>query len=120
MSSIEPWLTVTDATRALDFYRNVFGATELERMESEPGVIEVARLAIASGAFWISRNPDAPPPPADPPVRLIVAVEDPDATFARAITAGARPVAAVHEAHGWRVGRFLDPLGHTWEVARRA
>lgn len=120
MSSIEPWLTVADATRALTFYRTAFGATELERMESEPNVIEVARLEIAGGVFWIARNPDAPPPPTDPPVRLIVAVDDPDTSFARAIAAGAKPVTAVHEAHGWRVGRFVDPAGHTWEVARRA
>jgi PhnB protein len=51
-------------------------------------------------------------------VRLLLTVADPDAVVARAVAAGATVVAAVEEAHGWRLGRIADPFGHHWEVGR--
>jgi PhnB protein len=51
-------------------------------------------------------------------------VEDPagnvvaDAMFARALAAGAREVFPVSQAHGWRLGRVVDPFGHHWEIGR--
>lgn len=45
-------------------------------------------------------------------------VEDPDAVFARALSAGARAIGDVEEGHGWRVGRVADPFGHHWEIGR--
>jgi PhnB protein len=51
-------------------------------------------------------------------VRLILTVKDPDAVFARAISAGATEVYPVSEGHGWRVGRVVDPFGHHWEIGR--
>jgi PhnB protein len=50
---------------------------------------------------------------------MILTVDDPDAAFAAAVAAGATVVAAVHEGHGWRVGRIADPFGHHWELGRR-
>jgi PhnB protein len=49
---------------------------------------------------------------------MILVVDDPDAVFAQAVQAGAREIASVHDEHGWRSGRFADPFGHQWEVAR--
>ena len=49
---------------------------------------------------------------------LILTVPDPDTMFARAVAAGARPVIAVEEAYGWRLGRVVDPYGHHWEIGR--
>jgi PhnB protein len=46
-------------------------------------------------------------------------VADPDAVFACALAAGATEVFPVGEAHGWRLGRLIDPFGHEWEVGRR-
>lgn len=43
-------------------------------------------------------------------------VPDPDGMFARAIDAGAREIAPVNNAHGWRLGRVVDPFGHHWEI----
>lgn len=47
---------------------------------------------------------------------MILTVPDPDATFARALAAGAREVASVKEESGWRLGRVVDPFGHHWEI----
>jgi PhnB protein len=52
-------------------------------------------------------------------VGMIPSVEDPDAVLARARAAGGTEVAAVHDGHGWRVGRIADPSGHHWEIGRR-
>jgi len=51
-------------------------------------------------------------------VRMVLTVADPDAMFARAVTAGAKAVHKVSEMHGWRVGRVVDPFGHHWEIGR--
>ena len=45
-------------------------------------------------------------------------VPDPDATHERPLAAGSREVFAVEEAHGWRLGRVVDPFGHHWEIGR--
>ena len=50
---------------------------------------------------------------------MVLMVEDPAAVCARAVAAGAKQVVAVSDAHGWRIGRIVDPAGHHWEIARR-
>ena len=47
---------------------------------------------------------------------MILTVADPDSTFAQAVAAGARQVAPVAEAYGWRLGHVVDPFGHHWEI----
>jgi len=49
---------------------------------------------------------------------LSVYVEDVDATFERAIHAGAKELRAVeNKFYGDRSGEFEDPFGHRWSVA---
>ena len=116
---IAPWLSVRSGSGAVEYYRAALGADELERVEAEPGQIVVARLSIDGAEFWISEDPEASPPAGGGgPIRMILTVADPDAVFARAIAAGATVVAAIYEAHGWRVGRLCDPFGHHWEIGR--
>jgi PhnB protein len=49
---------------------------------------------------------------------MILAVDDPDALFDRAVVAGATVVAPMYEGHGWRIGRLRDPFGHHWEIGK--
>ena len=49
---------------------------------------------------------------------MVMIVEDPDAVFKRATSAGAKEVWPVSEQHGWRIGRVVDPFGHHWEIGR--
>jgi PhnB protein len=115
---ISPWLSVADATRAVAFYKAGLGADELSRVEAGPGRIAIAELALGEATFWVAEDPTAAPR-GGPAVRMIVTVDDPDALFARAVAAGAAVVAPIHVAHGWRVGRVVDPAGHHWELGRR-
>ena len=119
MTTISPWLSVSDATGALDFYRSAFGAAESDLLE-EDGAVIVVHLSIDGAGFWVQHDPDASPGALNGiSARMILTVDDPDAVFARAVAAGATVVAPIHEDHGWRVGRIADPSGHHWEIGRQ-
>lgn len=84
-AAIEPWLSVPDAGKALDFYRNAFGAVEAYRLDDDDGRPVVAQLSIGGAAFWIQGDADASPvAPGVRSVRMILSVEDPE----RAVRAG--------------------------------
>jgi PhnB protein len=118
-TSIAPWLSVADATKALDFYEAAFDAVELYRFE-DGGAVAVAQLSIDGAAFWIQQDTESSPPALGGrlSVRMILTVDDPDSLFAQALAAGATEVAPVEEGHGWRVGRVEDPFGHHWEIGK--
>ena len=118
MTSIAPWLSVSDGPSALDYYTAAFGAVERYRLEDDAGRVVVARLAIDQADFWLQEDPDSIPPAGGGPVRMILTVDDPDSVFARAVAAGATEIAPVSDDHGWRVGRLADPFGHHWEISR--
>jgi len=119
MTTISPWLSVSDATEALAFYRAAFGASASDLLD-EDGVVIVVRLSIDGADFWVQRDPEPAPEALNGmSVRMILAVDDPDAVFARAVAAGATAVAPIDEDHGWRIGRIADPFGHHWEIGRR-
>jgi PhnB protein len=118
MTSIAPWLSVSDGPSALDYYTAAFGAVERYRLEDDAGRVVVARLAIDQADFWLQEDPGSVPPAGGGPVRMILTVDDPDSVFGRAVAAGATEIAPVSDDHGWRVGRLADPFGHHWEISR--
>lgn len=117
-ASIAPWLSVSNAQKAVDFYRGAFGVGELYRLDGDDGSLAVAQLSVGGAVFWVQNDPDASPDRAGS-VRMILSVEDPDAVFDQAVAAGAAVVARVSEDHGWRTGRITDPFGHDWEISRQ-
>jgi PhnB protein len=116
-------LSVRNGARAIEFYKTAFGASELFRI-GDPGGAVVARLSVAGAEFWLAdESPEhlnfSPESLGGGTVRMVLTVEDPDATFARAVTAGATAIWPVEDQpYGWRVGRLLDPFGHHWEIAK--
>ena len=118
--SVAPMLSVRQGARAVEFYKQAFGATEVYRME-DPGGAVVSRLSVAGAEFWLAdESPEhsnfSPETLGGGTVRMILTVPDPDAVFAQALAAGAQSVSAVEDAYGWRVGRVVDPFGHHWEI----
>jgi PhnB protein len=112
-------LSVRDWARAIDFYKAGFGASELYRV---PGG-GVGQLSVLGAEFWVAE--ESPPHKNFSPeslggcsVRMLLIVEDPAAVCAQAIRAGATEVAAMTDAHCWRLGRIVDPFGHHWEIGR--
>jgi PhnB protein len=121
-TSIAPLLSVRRGAQALAFYKAAFGAVELHKVESPDGEI-VAQLAVDGAQFWVSdESPEhgnfSPESLNGGTARMILTVADPDAAFARAVEAGATIVHPVGQAHGWRLGRVVDPYGHHWEIGR--
>ena len=122
-AGVTPYLVMRDATRALDFYKEVFGAKEALRLDYPDGKIAHAELAIGQGYVMLSEEmPEmgfrGPLSLGGTPVSLLIYVKDVDAVFAKAIAAGAesrRPVA--DQFYGDRAGTLVDPFGHTWTIA---
>jgi PhnB protein len=115
-TGIEPWLSVQEGERLVRFYKAAFSATETYRLEMPDGGL-VVRLAVGTGGFWISGQPNERyPPSTGAPVRMILTVSDPDAVFEKSVQAGASIIFPVEEAHGWRLGRIADPAGLHWEI----
>jgi len=113
-------LSVRNWAQAVEFYKAAFGANELFRV---PGG-GVAQLAISGAEFWVAE--ESPPHLNFSPetlggcsVRMLLITEDPAAVCKQAVAAGAAEVVPVADAHGWRIGRIVDPFGHHWEIARQ-
>jgi PhnB protein len=121
-TSIAPWLSVRNSAQAVEFYKAAFGAVEIFRL-GDPGQDVIARLSVEGAEFWVGdESPEhfnfSPESLGGSSVRIIFTVADPDAVFARSIEAGASQVYPVHDEHGWRLGRVVDPYGHHWEIGR--
>jgi PhnB protein len=124
MPEIVPELSVRDGRNAVEFYEEAFGATEVYRVggtEENPSV--VSQLTIGDASFWVSdESPEhanfSPESLGGGTVRVLLIVDDPDATVERAVSRGAREVRPVADEHGWRLGRIEDPYGHHWEIGK--
>jgi len=116
-------LTVRDAAAAVAFYRAAFDAVEVARVTAPTGHV-VAELAIDGLRFFVvDENPEAfnvsPTSAGATTVRVNLIVDDPDATAARAIEAGATEVFPVaDQPYGLRQGRVASPDGHHWLIGK--
>jgi PhnB protein len=121
-TSIAPMLSVRNGAKAIEFYKAAFGAGELFRIDSDSGAV-VARLSVGAAEFWVAdESPEhlnfSPETLGGGSVRMVMIVEDPDAAFKRAVTAGATVVVPVADQYGWNLGRIVDPFGHHWEIGK--
>ena len=112
-------LAVRHWARAIEFYKAAFGAIELRRV---PGG-GVAQLGVGGAEFWVAEESKehlnfSPESLGGCSVRMLLIVEDPAAVCEKAVAAGATQVYPVADAHGWRIGRIVDPSRHHWEVAK--
>jgi len=116
-SSVSPWVITRDTGALIDFATAAFEAVEIARLADEHGVIGHAEFRIGDTVVLaFDAKPDWP----DTPAFLRVYVNDGDATFARAIDAGATAVTEMtHLFWGDRVGRVRDPLGNLWWIQAR-
>jgi PhnB protein len=121
--NVTAYLIVDDGARAIEFYRDAFGATEVLRFEGPDGRIGHAEVKIGDSHVMLAdehteMGARSPKTLGGSPISLMLYVDDVDATVAKAIEAGAkvtRPVA--NQFYGDRVGGLEDPFGHAWYVA---
>lgn len=106
------------------FYQRAFGAVEVFRFGGDDDGDEVvAQLAIGDHAFWVEDEspPDhnfSPESVGGSTTRMLLVVDDPSTVVGQAVAAGATEVYPVAEAHGWLLGRIIDPFGHHWEIGK--
>jgi PhnB protein len=122
-TSIIPYLTMTDAKAALEFYAKAFGAVETSRL-IDPKDGRVGHAEIQLGSFTLYLADEFPeigvrsPTHADfHSTSLVLNVTDADAVFTQAVAAGAtieRPLA--DQFYGQRSGTILDPYGYRWMI----
>jgi len=120
---VTPYLHVDGASKAIEFYRTVFGAKERMRMAAPDGRIGHAELEIGNSMIMLAdEHPEmhvlGPKSVGGTPVTVLVYVEDVDRAFERALKAGAKELRPVeNQFYGDRSGQFEDPFGHHWNVA---
>jgi len=122
--SLLPSLIVRDAAKAIDFYKDVFGATELMRMNfPDSPKIAHAELKIRNHVMMLGDEcPEmgarAPQAGTAPSSSVMVYVPDADSVFNKAIAKGAKGTMPPMDMFwGDRYGKFIDPFGHQWGVA---
>jgi PhnB protein len=117
--SLTPYLIVDGGAKALEYYKQAFGATELFRMEHE-GKIAHAEMKIGDSPFMLAdeREFKGPKTIGGTPVSIMIYVEDCDAVFKQAIAAGGTELKPLRDQfYGDRSGAVTDPFGHIWGIA---
>jgi PhnB protein len=121
--SLTPYLAVEDAARAIEFYKDAFGAEEIHRMPGPDGSIAHAELQIGDSKLMLSdpfpqSNVRPPSERGGPTASVFMYVDDADAVFEQAQTAGATVSMPLEDMFwGDRFGSLTDPFGHVWSVA---
>ena len=121
--TLTPNLTYRNAAAAIDWIKNVFGATENMRMADPQGNIVHAELQIGDSVLMV--HEEQPAWGALSPQALngssgstFVYLEEVDALYARAIAAGAQSTSPPSDMFwGDRMAKFIDPHGHVWGIA---
>ncbi len=113
-------LTVKEATKALAFYKQAFGAEECFRMPSPDGGVAHAEFAIGNTIIYISDEYEdyhafAMPEGATASCLFSIQVDDCDAAHQRAVQAGAASLSApTDQFWGRRTAVLRDPFGYRW------
>lgn len=117
-----PYLCVADTARAIDFYREVFGAVERFRLQEPGGRVGHAELEFDGTTLMLCDEfPEfdirRPTGEGGYSATMHLHVEDADAVIARAVAAGATLLMAPSNAfYGERSGAIRDPFGHRWNI----
>ena len=121
--TVTPYLIVNGVARAIDFYKQAFGATEVVRIAGPGGKIGHAEIKIGDSRIMLAdefpeMDARGPQTIGGTPVGLMLYFEDADAVTARAISAGAKVLRPVQDQfYGDRSGTIADPFGHKWTIA---
>jgi PhnB protein len=121
--TLTPYLSIDDASAAIEFYKRAFGATERSRMPAPDGKIGHAELEIGDSVLMLSdmfeqSQGKTPKQIGGTTVSLFLYVEDVDEVFKQAIDAGATAKQEPEDMFwGDRYASVNDPFGHHWLMA---
>lgn len=123
-TTVVPYLTISGAAGALDWYADAFGAQEQYRAVGPDGLLGHAEFHIGEAVFYLSDEHPAlgvvsPSTLGGTPFALHLSVADVDALFDRAVQAGATiQTEPADQPHGARHGTIIDPYGHRWMLSQ--
>lgn len=118
-----PSLVVSDARKAIDFYKRVFGAEERMTMPGPGGKIIHAEIKIGDSIIFLSdeipnMGGKSPQSVGAYTGGIYIYVPNVDEIHQRAVDAGAKSAGPVSDMFwGDRLGHFVDPFGHAWSVS---
>lgn len=121
--TITPYLAVRDGRAAIEFYKKALNAQELFSMVNPDGRIGHAELQIGDSRVMLAdEHPEinfrGPSSIGGTPLLLHLYVDDCDAWFNRAVSAGAKVLRPLEDQfYGDRGGQVEDPFGHIWYFA---
>jgi len=118
-NSVSPYLIVKDASRTIQFLKQAFGAEELMRLtdDDDDGGILHAEVRIDDSVVMLA---DSDPTHPVQTVHVHVYVPDVDATYRRALEAGATSVQApLQKQDPDKRGGVREPGGTTWWIGTR-
>lgn len=122
IKEVFPYLRVKDATAAIEFYTQVFGAREVFRLSEPDGRIGHAELQIGNSTLMLSDEyPEydifSPQSLGGTGTAIHLHVANADAVAARAVAAGAIMVREpADQFYGERSCAIRDPFGHEWSL----
>lgn len=124
--SVTPSIVCTPCTDAIEFYREAFGAEEIEpRMTGPDGSIGHAKIRIGDSVImladeWPGGPTQSPTTLGGTTAALFIDTDDVDALWAQALEAGAEVVFPLEvQFYGEKSGRVRDPFGHTWGLGQQ-
>ncbi len=117
LTGITPYIIVRPAAQFIEFLKSAFEGVERMRMPASDGSIMHAEVAIGNGAIEVSDGNEQYP---TAPAAVHLYVDDPDATYARTLQAGATSFYAPTDDHpsGDRWGAVKDSFGNHWYIAK--
>jgi PhnB protein len=125
LNSVTASMVVTPCAEAIDFYKKVFGAIEIEpRMTGPDGLIAHAELDICGTVImvadeWPGGPVQSPASLTGTTMALFVYSQEAPEIWQRALDAGAEVVFPFEKQfYGDEGGRIRDPFGHTWGIGR--
>ncbi len=121
--SVQPYLMMKNTRKAIDFYKQAFGAVERMVMKGPDGRIGHAEIEIGDSCIMMAdENPSIQAYSAEhyggSPVSLQVYVQDCDAVYKKALAAGATSEREpADQFYGDRSAGVRDPFGYRWYVS---
>jgi PhnB protein len=122
--TVTPQLTLDNAAQAIDWYKKALGAEEAARAVGPDGKIMHAEIKIGDSRIMVNdpmMGAKSPKALGGSPASMWVYVEDCDALFNRAVSAGAQVLPGMGQLQdqfwGDRSGSFSDPYGYQWTIA---
>jgi len=120
--AIIPYLIIRGAAKALEFYKQAFGAAEVMRLPHPDGRIGHAEIRLNGAPVMMADEfPEmgivGPQTTGGSTVSICLYTEDVDKVFDRAVSLGAKSIRAVeNKFYGDRGGQLEDPFGHRWDL----